>query len=307
MAGHVFSRIVRFLRLDFTTRLRSLLRRAPLRHASVVPWGALAGAAAGFFMGLGIFGAVFGLIVGYLLDVMVRRISLSRSYAEVDTLLRSPRSGEDRSRVAVAAWLAFRTAELTGSASYADLHYLSQRISSLFAVSEAGRRAISYVRDAFLEGVRPGDELLLSGTTHYPTREERVALALCLWEAASLAGPPSDRATRFLRRAASSYGVESYYRSAAGVLLREDEYDEESYRILGVDENVTAEELKRVYRSLAASFHPDSLAGLSPQQQEAAQEAFIRIRRAYERLLDNVRDDTDGDEGEPGESNEWNQ
>jgi DnaJ like chaperone protein len=284
MGDHVFVRILRFLRFDLTVRLRSLLRRAPVHRISLIPWGAILGAGIGFALGLGIFGAVFGLIIGYLLDVMVRRIALSRSYAEVDSLLRSPRSDEDRSRVAVASWLAFRTAELSGSIGYADLHYLSQRIGSLFAVSEAGREAIAYVRDAFLEGVRPGDELLLSGRTDFPSREERVAFALSLWEAAALSGSVSPRAEAFIRRATSAYGVESYYRTAAGVLLREGENVEESYRILGVDENVTADELKRVYRSLAASFHPDSLADLSPQQQEAAQEAFIRIRRAYEEL-----------------------
>jgi DnaJ like chaperone protein len=288
MAGHILSRILRFFRSDFTLRLRSLLASAPLRKALLFPWGALLGAAVGLLLGLGLFGAVFGLIIGYLLDVMVRRIALSRSYAEVDSLLRSPRTNEDRSRLAVAAWLSFRTAELSGRVTYADLHYLSQRIASLFAVSEAGKEAIAYVREAFLAGVRPDDEVLLAGKTHYPGREERVALSLSLWEAATLHGASSPRIDAFIRRAASAYGVESYYRTAAGALLQEPADREESYRILGVDENVTPDELKRVYRSLAASFHPDSLADLSPRQQETAHEAFIRIRRAYERLMEEM-------------------
>jgi hypothetical protein len=285
MADSLPRRLLRFLRFDLLARLHPLLQAAPMRRLLLFPWGALLGAGAGLLLGLGLFGAVFGLIVGYLLDVVIRRVSLSRSYAEVDSLLRAPRSEGDRARIAVAAWLTFRTAELAERPSYADLHYLSQRLAGLFSVSPAGREAIGYVRDAFLQGVRPGDELLLAGTTRFPAREERVALALSLREAAALSGSVPRRAEDFIRRAAEAYGIESYYRSAAGVLLSESEELEESYRILGVDSNVSPEELKRVYRSLAASFHPDSLADLSPEQQASAQEAFIRIRRAYERLM----------------------
>jgi hypothetical protein len=272
MADSLPRRLLRFLRFDLLARLHPLLQAAPMRRLLLFPWGALLGAGAGLLLGLGLFGAVFGLIVGYLLDVLIRRVSLSRSYAEVDSLLRAPRSEGDRARIAVAAWLTFRTAELAERPSYADLHYLSQRLAGLFSVSPAGREAIGYVRDAFLQGVRPGDELLLAGTTRFPGREERVALALSLWEAAALSGSVPPRAEDFIRRAAE-------------VLLSESEELEESYRILGVDSNVSPEELKRVYRSLAASFHPDSLADLSPEQQASAQEAFIRIRRAYERLM----------------------
>ena len=44
-------------------------------------------------------------------------------------------------------------------------------------------------------------------------------------------------------------------------------------------------EIKRVYRTLAAQFHPDSLHNLSNAQKEAATEAFVRISEAYKSIL----------------------
>jgi len=53
----------------------------------------------------------------------------------------------------------------------------------------------------------------------------------------------------------------------------------EYYRILGVPENATAEQIKKAYRMLARKYHPD----MNPAQDAA--ENFIRITEAYEILI----------------------
>lgn len=57
---------------------------------------------------------------------------------------------------------------------------------------------------------------------------------------------------------------------------------QDPYRILGVSSGDATDEIRRVYRTLASSFHPDSMASLSEFQRKEAEEAFVRIRMAWE-------------------------
>lgn len=59
---------------------------------------------------------------------------------------------------------------------------------------------------------------------------------------------------------------------------------ERDYEILGLNPEVSGVELKQTYRALAAQFHPDTSTGLSDQQREETEEAFLRIKNAYERI-----------------------
>lgn len=61
--------------------------------------------------------------------------------------------------------------------------------------------------------------------------------------------------------------------------------DPESCSILGVGADATVAEIKQVFRSLAAQFHPDAVRGLDADRQEQAARAFIRIKSAYDTLL----------------------
>ena len=56
---------------------------------------------------------------------------------------------------------------------------------------------------------------------------------------------------------------------------------ENYYKILGVSENITAEELKKVYRKLAKKYHPDANVG-----DAKAEQMFKKISKAYEILSD---------------------
>jgi molecular chaperone DnaJ len=59
------------------------------------------------------------------------------------------------------------------------------------------------------------------------------------------------------------------------------------YDILGVDRNVSDDDLKKAYRKLARQHHPDLHAG--DQQKKSAEEKFKEINEAYETLSDQER------------------
>jgi len=57
------------------------------------------------------------------------------------------------------------------------------------------------------------------------------------------------------------------------------------YRILGVEQNASPEEIKRAFRRLALKFHPDR----NPENPELAEEKFKEINEAYSVLGDESR------------------
>lgn len=58
------------------------------------------------------------------------------------------------------------------------------------------------------------------------------------------------------------------------------------YKILGVSEDVTDEELKKAYRRLSMKYHPDKQGGKSDKEKKEAEEKFKEIAEAYSVLSD---------------------
>lgn len=60
-----------------------------------------------------------------------------------------------------------------------------------------------------------------------------------------------------------------------------------SYKILEIDSSVTDAEVKKAYRKMAKKYHPDKVAALGPDFQNAAKEKFQKVQQAYEEVKKN--------------------
>ncbi|HAG69662.1 MAG TPA: molecular chaperone DnaJ [Lachnospiraceae bacterium] len=56
------------------------------------------------------------------------------------------------------------------------------------------------------------------------------------------------------------------------------------YKVLGVSENATEEEIKKAYRSLSRKYHPD--ANINNPNKEQAEERFKEVQQAYDLIMD---------------------
>ena len=75
-----------------------------------------------------------------------------------------------------------------------------------------------------------------------------------------------------------------YAAKDAGLFSTEDDaYD--PYTVLGVSRFAGLEEIKRVYRSLAMKWHPDTMAGRGGAAKEYAHNQFIEIATAYHSII----------------------
>jgi len=58
------------------------------------------------------------------------------------------------------------------------------------------------------------------------------------------------------------------------------------YKILGIDKNASQEEIKKSYRALCLSLHPDRQVGKSEAEKKEAEEKFKEVSEAYDTLSD---------------------
>eukprot|EP00746_Dinoflagellata_sp_MGD_P014448 gnl/MRDRNA2_/MRDRNA2_131661_c0_seq1.p1 gnl/MRDRNA2_/MRDRNA2_131661_c0~~gnl/MRDRNA2_/MRDRNA2_131661_c0_seq1.p1 ORF type:complete len:781 (+),score=170.91 gnl/MRDRNA2_/MRDRNA2_131661_c0_seq1:76-2418(+) len=59
------------------------------------------------------------------------------------------------------------------------------------------------------------------------------------------------------------------------------------YKVLGIDEYATMDEVKKAYRHLSLIYHPDKAAGKTPEQKEEHAGIFMELKNAYKTLADN--------------------
>ena len=75
---------------------------------------------------------------------------------------------------------------------------------------------------------------------------------------------------------------ESYYRQNSQT--RSDNSCAAAYRVLGVQQSASIDEIKAAYRKLAIKFHPDKYATQSLQAQKDAEQKFKEVNEAYDTI-----------------------
>lgn len=266
--------------------------------------GKLIGGVLGLALGLRLFGLIFGVLLGALADILLQELRLRRRLSQSPDGEFRGAEGADKFPPEL-GFLISLTQKVLAAAGLNepppshDINYLEQQLLHHFPLTPRGEAVVRQLCRSYYEPRRPqagasgGSEALggpepgrgLNSPVELSPKEQ-LAAARLLFEAATLSSPEkriSHKGKRFVQESCRALGIRAEYAEiAAGIVIREDTTD---YEVLGLDPEAPAKEIKRVYRSLAAEFHPDSLHGLSPEQKTAATEAFIRIRTAYENIM----------------------
>jgi hypothetical protein len=250
--------------------------------------GVLAGAALG-----GLYGALVGLLFGFLIGDIIANARVTKRLSDY---LRQPLSCPDGPLLeepfpgacALAGFAySFGADRLDGGSGSMNALGADKRAALLRLILE--KRIKPEKIKAFMtmfQAIAPGTGLsprdLLRAYLARPGAEPELA-ALSAWAICGAEGLEIDeelegRIVEFL--VSSGCGRECALSSRRSLYPDLDE----DWRIMGLARGASAEEVKKSYRSLSLAFHPDGLSGLSGEQREKAQEAYLRVRRAYENL-----------------------
>lgn len=257
------------------------------------PWGKIVGGGLGLTAGL--FGMVFGIIVGHLVDEVLWTHLMRR------LIRRFIRTGAvavelDEVAPAVSIMVLLIDAARCGQASRAKavISVLRSYLYDRYATSTRQRRLLDIAGEEVLartesdrasEAADAGKSVahadpflkLLGGRL---AQNERAEVA---WLAGRVARDVGPCARRIADDIARRLGAD--LRLVADAARHEGELDERACMLLGVPQNADRAQVRRAYRRLAAEFHPDGTAVLEAHQRRQAEEAFIRIREAYEQLM----------------------
>ena len=114
------------------------------------------------------------------------------------------------------------------------------------------------------------------------TQEVRVQLVHYLFGIAKADGDVGTAEINVISRIATMLGIPAVeFESLRNMFYRNVDSD---YKILGIDEKATDEEVKKAYRKMAVAHHPDKVAHMGEEYLKWAKEKFQQIQDAYEAI-----------------------
>jgi DnaJ like chaperone protein len=241
---------------------------------------------AGFFMATRKFsGAIIGFIIGSLIDQMASRSNTANSsggrqggFQDAFEYYRQQSSRYDIQTMLMA--LSASVMKADGKVLKIELDFVKR-----FFAAQFGNRFSSehlQILKNFLDSEKiPLQEICADIRTRMPS-EVRVQLIHYLFSIAKADGDVAPAEMNIIQKIATMLGVSAVeFESVKNMFYRNVDSD---YKILGVESNVTDEEIKKAYRKMAISFHPDKVATMGEEYQKGAKEKFQQIQDAYEAI-----------------------
>jgi DnaJ like chaperone protein len=240
-------------------------------------------AAGGYFSGLGIAGAVIGLIVGHFIDEIVLHLRnlhrLKKFYQDPD----STNLGGSNLVSVVTASILYSFMTETGKNSEREretvkqllVRHLGFGLRDIFFI----QKCIDHLSEADLEN--RGQTLYFVQIFRYHAEyRTRLRLAKLLSLFTSITEAQLLLAV-FENLELRSEDKEHLLRGMEGIVR--------DYETLGVKIKASSGEIKRKFRQLATKYHPDRAANRSKEEIREAEQRFIEIKAAYDNIMKSRR------------------
>lgn len=232
--------------------------------------------------------AVVGFIIGSLLDQYNRQTASAkgeqarRTYSggndDPFSYYRRQSARFDIQTMLMALSAAVMNAD--GKILKAELDYVKQFFNQQFGpnFTKEHLQTLKYFLDS---GNIPLQEICSDIRMRMPS-EVRVQLIHYLFGIAKADGDVSVVEMNTIQRIATMLGVPGVeFESVKNMFYRNVDSD---YKILGIESTATDDEVKKAYRKMAISFHPDKVAQMGEEYQKGAKEKFQQIQDAYEAI-----------------------
>tara|TARA_B100001287_G_scaffold181434_1_gene152984 strand:+ start:11116 stop:11895 length:780 start_codon:yes stop_codon:yes gene_type:complete len=166
-----------------------------------------------------------------------------------------------------------------GKVLKSELDYVKQFFRQQFSASLSARY-ISEFRDILKKNFVLS-QVCSSINSSMPLRQ-RSLLIQYLFGVAQADGQVSETEAKVIEKIATYFRISKLEFEQIKSLFYKDVSS--AYKVLGIGENATNEEIKKAYRKMAVKHHPDKYNQLGEEQQKAAKEKFQKIQQAYEQI-----------------------
>ncbi len=160
-----------------------------------------------------------------------------------------------------------------------ELEYVKRFINLNFG-PDAAKEAAILLRDLLKKEIDVNS--VCSQIRSYMNYDGRIQLLHYLAGIALADGNASVPEQDILRRIAAAAGIES--RDSESIFAMFGKGIDSAYKVLEIDPGASDDEIKKAYRKMAASNHPDKVSNLGADVQKAAEERFKSISEAYEKI-----------------------
>ena len=246
--------------------------------------GGLIGGILGFFATRSFFGAFLGYFIGSTFDrfnsnnVNTNSFRNSNRSTSYDASYYSQRLTQSDFATALLV-LSAAVMKADGKILKSELDYVKQFFKQQFSAHISAK----YIRD-FKDILRK--DFVLSDVCQtingsMPIRQ-RSLLIQYLFGIAQADGLVSYSEMKVIRKIASYFRISNVEFEQIKSLFYKDVSS--FYKVLGIEESATNDEIKKAYRKMAVKHHPDKFSQLGEEQQIAAKNKFQKIQEAYEHI-----------------------
>ena len=238
----------------------------------------------GYFTTRTLGGGLFGFIIGSLIDRTTSKSGASnsssgrKSFQDSFEYYRQQSSRYDIQTMLMA--LSASVMKADGKVLKIELDFVKR-----FFASQFGNRFTSehlQILKNFLDSDKiPLQEICADIRTRMPS-EVRVQLIHYLFSIAKADGDVGTAELNVISRIATMLGIPAVeFESLRNMFYRNVDSD---YKILGIEESATDDEVKKAYRKMAVAHHPDKVAHMGEEYLKGAKEKFQQIQDAYEAI-----------------------
>ncbi len=230
-------------------------------------------------------GGIIGFIIGAAIDAMSSSSDRKRQNQQQQYTNNSQKIFIDHLIVLTAAVM-----KADGVATKSELEYVKRFFVNSFGV-QAAQNAMLRLRNALQQA--PSYYAAATQLRGYTNYSLRCQLLQYLFGIAVVDGSISPKEESIVSQIAGIMGIASVdYESMRASFFTRSGYSSadtkqtasSAYKVLGVDENISDEELKTTYRTLAKTYHPDKFEQEGVDAQQKASKKFREINEAYEAI-----------------------
>lgn len=238
------------------------------------------GAALGYFLFKGFFGAIIGFVVGSAIDNFLTGSNKSSSGGTEFDYYRQHAAGPRNDFATMLMVLSAAVMRSDGKVLKVELDY----IKNFFAQQFGPRFTAEHLQvlKHFLSEVEIPLEQICADIKRRTQLESRIQLLYYLFGLAKADGHVADSEIAIIKRIANFLEVPlADFESVKNMFYRDVNSD---YRVLEIEPSASDEEIKKAYRQMAIRHHPDKVAQMGEEYQKGAKEKFQKVQEAYENI-----------------------